>query len=311
MLNFVYHRDYSYPFPDNHRFAMSKFHRLYRLLSREGVLDQVWLNEPEKASIEDISLIHQRDYVQALADGTLTQAQLKRLRLPWSPELANRSFIAANGTYLTCQLALEHGLALHMAGGTHHSQPEGGAGFCVFNDMAYATVRLLQSQRVGRVLILDCDVHQGDGTANILRGVPGAFTCSLHCQQNYPHPKAVSDLDVPIQAGCEDSEYLELLARTLDTLMTRFAPDLVIYDAGADVHEQDQLGHLKLTRAGMEARDQLVFERCHQEGVAVAVVIGGGYAADREALVDLHAIPFRTAVKNAGNLGLRLRKTVA
>ena len=177
--------------------------------------------------------------------------------------------------------------------------------------MAYATVRLLQEQRAGRILILDCDVHQGDGTANILRGVPGAFTCSLHCQQNYPHPKALSDLDVPIQAGCEDSEYLNLLARTLDTLMTRFAPDLVIYDAGADVHEQDQLGHLKLTRAGMEARDQLVFERCHQEGVAVAVVIGGGYAADREALVDLHAIPFRTAVKNAGNLGLRLRKTVA
>lgn len=311
MLNFVYHPDYSYEFPDDHRFPMSKFHRLHRLLHSEGILDQVWLQTPDKASAHDLSLIHDIEYVEAIAQGTLTQAQLKRLRLPWTPALAHRSFIAANGTYLTAQLALKHGLALHMAGGTHHSHREGGAGFCVFNDMAYATVRLLQSGEVQRVLILDTDVHQGDGTARILAGYPGAFTCSIHCEQNYPHPKAHSDLDVPVQSGCGDDAYLEVLDRTLDTLFVRFAPDLVIYDAGADIHEADQLGKLAVTESGMRRRDALVFERCYQQGVAVAGVIGGGYRDDREALVSIHAIPFRVAVQNASKLGLRLRKTVA
>ncbi len=311
MLNFVYHPDYSYDFPDDHRFPMSKFHRLHRLLDSEGILDQVWLQAPEKASLQDLSRVHDPAYVHALAHGELTDSQLKRLRLPWTPALAHRSFIAANGTYLTAQLALQHGLALHMAGGTHHSHREGGAGFCVFNDMAYATIRLLEDGAAQRILILDTDVHQGDGTAQILSGVTGAFTCSLHCAQNYPHPKATSDLDVPIQSGCGDEEYLEILERTLDTLFLRFAPDLVIYDAGADIHEADQLGKLNITHQGMERRDAMVFERCYQEGVAVASVIGGGYRDDREALVSVHAIPFRVAVKNAVNLGLRLRKTVA
>ena len=311
MLNFVYHPDYSYDFPDNHRFPMSKFFRLHRLLQAEGVLDQVWMQEPEKASIADLTRVHDLAYVQALAHGTLNERQLKRLRLPWSEALANRSFIAANGTYKAAQLALEHGLALHMAGGTHHSHREGGAGFCVFNDMAYAAVRLIEDQRVERVLILDTDVHQGDGTAQILKGHPGTFTCSLHCEQNYPHPKACSDLDVPIQKGCEDQEYLEILDRTLDTLFRRFAPDLVIYDAGADVHVDDQLGLLNLSEWGMRDRDHLVFDRCVSESIPVTAVIGGGYSADREALVSLHAIPFRVAVENASKWGLRLRKTVA
>lgn len=311
MLNVVYHPDYSYDFPDDHRFPMSKFHRLHRMLAGEGILDQVWINQPEKASHHDLARVHDLDYVRALDAGTLTDAQLKRLRLPWSAALANRSFIAANGTYLTGQLALQHGLALHMAGGTHHSHREGGAGFCVFNDMAYAATRLLEDRSVERIVILDTDVHQGDGTATILADVPDAFTCSLHCAQNYPHPKARSDLDVPIQAGCGDEEYLAVLQQTLDTLFYRFAPDLVIYDAGADVHEADQLGKLNLTRSGMEARDRLVYRACYEHQTPVAVVIGGGYRDDREALVDLHAIPFRVAVQEAENLGLRLRKTVA
>jgi len=311
MLNFVYHPDYSYDFPDHHRFPMSKFFRLHRWLQDQGLLDQVWVQSPDKASIGDLSRVHDLAYVTAMADGSLSDAQLKRLRLPWTPELANRSFLAANGTYLTCQLAIRHGLALHMAGGTHHSHREGGAGFCVFNDMAYATIRLLESGQVQRVLILDTDVHQGDGTAQILKGYPGSFTCSLHCQQNYPHPKGCSDLDVPIQKGCDDQGYLDILERTLDLLLERFAPDLVIYDAGADIHEHDQLGLLQVSAEGMAQRDHLVFDRCIRDGIAVAGVIGGGYSADREALVSLHGIPFRVAIENAGKWGLRLRKTVA
>lgn len=311
MLTFTYHPDYSYDFPDDHRFPMSKFFRLHRRLETMGVLDEVWLVQPEKASIDDIASVHDRSYVQAVAEGTLDKRQLRELRLPWTPALANRSFISANGTLLTARNALANGLACHMAGGTHHANELGGAGFCVFNDLAYTTKRLLDNGEVERVLILDTDVHQGDGTARILRNQPGAFTCSLHCQQNYPHPKVQSDLDVPLSAGMGDEEYLDILHSTLQRLLISFAPDLVLYDAGADVHIDDQLGKLNLTDQGMKDRDWLVFDLCHQFSTPVASVIGGGYDHDREALVIRHSFPFEVALKFARKIGLRLRKTVA
>lgn len=311
MLTFTYHPDYSYDFPDDHRFPMSKFHRLHRLLSRQGVLDSVWLEQPEKASIDDIASVHDRAYVEAVAKGTLSDRQLRDLRLPWTPALANRSFISANGTLLTARNALRHGMACHMAGGTHHANETGGAGFCVFNDLAYTAKTLLAQGEVERVLILDTDVHQGDGTARILRNVQGAFTCSLHCHQNYPHPKVQSDLDVPIEAGTGDAPYLDILEQTLERLLLSFAPDLVLYDAGADVHVDDQLGKLALTDQGMLRRDELVFAMCLENSTPVASVIGGGYDHDREALVVRHSYPFHAALKIARKMGLRLRKTVA
>ncbi|WP_420550525.1 histone deacetylase [Litorivicinus lipolyticus] len=311
MLTFTYHPDYSYDFPDDHRFPMSKFRRLHDNLAGKGILDRVRLVAPEKASIDDLCRVHSRDYVTAIAEGSLDKRALRALRLPWSAHLAHRSFIAANGTLLTARNALQYGLACHMAGGTHHAHAAGGAGFCVFNDMAYTACTLLDSGEVERVLILDTDVHQGDGTARMLADQPGTFTCSLHCAQNYPHPKAQSDLDVPIQAGTDDDGYLDVLSSTLDRLLLTFAPDLVIYDAGADVHIDDALGKLSLSSAGMRERDRLVFERCHDAGAAVASVIGGGYDLDREALVERHAIPFEVAFEIASKLGLRLEKTVA
>ena len=311
MLTFTYHPDYSFEFPDNHRFPMSKFRRLHDRLTELGILQQVALVAPEKASIDDLCRVHHRAYVEAMAKGSLDRQALRELRLPWTPALAHRSFLAANGTLLTARNALAHGLACHMAGGTHHAHAGGGAGFCVFNDMAYAACSLIDSGEAERILILDADVHQGDGTARILASEPGVMTCSLHCEQNYPHPKARSDLDVPIQSGTDDAGYLSILSDTLDRVLLTFAPDLVIYDAGADVHVDDALGKLALTDSGMRARDDLVLQRCFDSGAAVATVIGGGYDHDRDALVARHGITFEAALEFAVKMGLRLQKTVA
>ena len=206
-----------------------------------------------------MSIVHDQNYLQAVESGNLSKQHETRIGLPWSETLRSRSFLAANGTLLAAQLALQTGIACHAAGGTHHAHSDFGAGFCVFNDLAYASRALIELKLAQKVLIFDCDVHQGDGTARILAKDKNIFTCSIHCADNYPAKKAKSDLDIPIPRGAGDEQYLSLLRQCLSKIdRTNFIPDLVIYDAAVDVHARDKLGLLQMTSGGIEARDRYI-----------------------------------------------------
>ncbi len=272
---------------------MAKFGILHSLLVAEGVVGRVY--QPELPASEWIELVHTPDYVQSYQDGSIDPQAMRRIGLPWSPQLVNRTQIALGGTTLAARLALEFGLAGNSAGGTHHAFPSYGSGFCIFNDLAMATKVLQQEGLVKKVLIVDLDVHQGDGTAAIFQDDSDVFTFSMHCGINFPNTKQASDLDVPLAEGMEDDEYLQTLAQYLPDLLTSFRPDLVLYDAGVDPHVSDRLGKLALTDRGLFCRDMQVLSTCVRAGYPVAYVIGGGYAADLDSLVYRHSLVFRAA----------------
>ena len=295
MLSLVTHPAYDIPLPDGHRFPATKFSRLMARLESDGITAAFTSLHPDPAGRVDLWPTQCAAYVDAVAQGTLDRDALRVLGLVWSQVLANRSFLAVNGTLLAARQALQHGLACHAAGGTHHAHHGHGAGYCVFNDLAYSAVRLVDEGAVRRVLILDCDVHQGDGTARILANRPDLFTCSLHCKANYPARKATSDLDVEIDRYADDETYLEILDDTLRQLQAVIAPDLVIYDAGADVHEDDRLGLLKLTYDGIRQRDAMVLRHFRSRGIPVATVIGGGYGTDLDEVAYRHSLVFHAA----------------
>ena len=299
----VSHPEYSFPFASKHRFPMEKFALLSELLSQRGILHRSNLFRPGRAQVELMSLAHCPHYIDAFTHNTLDTKALRRLGLPWSEGLIKRSWIAPNGTLLTAQLALRHGIACHLAGGTHHAHRDFGSGFCAFNDLAVAALGLLNQGRVQRVLIFDCDVHQGDGTATILAETPEAFTCSIHCDKNFPANKATSDLDVEVTKGCGDDEYLEIVERTLNHCLDQVKPDIVLYDAGVDIYQGDPLGLLNISLAGLRQRDRLVLESCTRRTIPVATVIGGGYDDDRPALVARHSIVVEEAQRCFAQLG--------
>jgi acetoin utilization deacetylase AcuC-like enzyme len=272
---------------------MGKFGMLHSLLVTEGVVGQVY--QPELPVSKWIELVHTPAYVQSYQDGSIDPKAMRRIGLPWSPQLVNRTHIALGGTTLAARLALEFGLAGNSAGGTHHAFPGYGSGFCIFNDLAMATKVLQREGLVKKVLIVDLDVHQGDGTAAIFQDDPTVFTFSMHCGINFPSTKQVSDLDVPLAEGTEDNEYLQTLAQYLPDLLASFQPDLVLYDAGVDPHIGDRLGKLALTDQGLFCRDMQVLSTCVGAGYPVAYVIGGGYAADLDSLVYRHSLVFRAA----------------
>jgi acetoin utilization deacetylase AcuC-like enzyme len=294
-LPFVYHPDYVVPLPPDHRFPMPKFRQLYELLLSDGVAHASQFHAPELPAADVIELVHTPEYVQDYCQGTLDPKAQRRIGLPWSPALVKRTCIAVGGTILTAQLALEQGLACNTAGGTHHAFPSYGSGFCIFNDLAIAARSLLQQGLVKKILIVDLDVHQGDGTAFIFRDDPRVFTFSMHCEVNFPGTKQHSDLDVPLPEGMEDPAYLQTLAEYLPDLLSQVKPDLVFYDAGVDVHLGDRLGKLALTDQGLFCREMQVLSTCLAQGYPVACVIGGGYAADLSALVYRHSLVHRAA----------------
>ena len=297
MLCLVSHPDYDIPLPDGHRFPATKFSRIVARLESDGVLGAFERLTPEPALPTDLEITQDPGYIAAIADGTLDRESLRVLGLSWSQVLANRSFLAVNGTLLAARKALEFGWACHAAGGTHHAHFAHGAGFCVFNDLAYTAVRLRYEGAVRQVLILDCDVHQGDGTARILQTHDDIFTCSVHCGKNYPARKAVSDLDVEIERGAGDAAYLATLSDTLDRLTVLCPnPDLVVYDAGVDVHSDDRLGLLDLSYDGIRARDAVVLRHFRGREVPVATVIGGGYGTDLDEVAFRHSLVFRAAL---------------
>lgn len=272
---------------------MAKFRCLADWVSTS--IPEAVFHSPDAIDWQSIYRIHAREYVDAFQSGSLDARRQREIGLPWSEGLAIRTPLAVSGTWTTARLATVCGVACHLAGGTHHAHAERGSGFCIYNDLAITAKRLLDHGIASRVLIFDCDVHQGDGTAQLLAGDPMTFTCSLHAERNFPVRRARSDLDVDLPDGMGDLAYLAIVQETWAAVCQAFRPDFVLYDAGADVHIDDVLGRLAITDHGIYARDRFVIDACLAQGVPVATVIGGGYDRDVERLARRHGIVVQAA----------------
>ena len=311
VLPVVFHPDYTVPLPPGHRFPIGKFGRIKDVLLEEGVIPPASLTQPMPASREWLTLAHDETYVDAVLTLALDRRAVRRLGLPLSDALVRRGCAAVGGTVLTGRLALEHGLACNTAGGSHHAFADHGAGFCLFNDVAVA-IRVLRSEGlIGRALVVDLDVHQGDGTAAIFRDEPEVFTFSLHCEANYPPSKETSDLDIGVPPGTGDDVYHSVLGTHLPPLLEDHRPDIVFYNAGVDPHADDKLGRLALSDGGLARRDRTVIETCREADVPTACVVGGGYADDLDRLARRHTSVHRAAALVAASADGRARVRVA
>jgi len=295
----LYYTDhFELPLPAKHRFPMSK----YRLLRRRVALDEMLSGDPllvpPAATDQQLQLAHDAAYIQRVEDGTLSVAEVRRIGFPWSPKMVERSRRSTGATIAAARAALQDGVAANLAGGTHHAFSDAGEGYCVFNDAAVALRVLAEEGLISRACVIDCDVHQGNGTASILADDERFFTFSIHGAKNFPLRKFPSDLDVDLADGIDDAVYLAALAGGLDALFAsprKF--DLAIYLAGADPYEHDRLGRLKVTAAGLAARDHMVLERLRRWGIPVAIAMAGGYANDVAQIVELHAQTLRIATQ--------------
>lgn len=285
----IYYSDhFTLPLPEDHRFPLTKYALLRQRVSQSGQIGDGNLIVPEPATQEQLSLAHNLDYVQRVFRGELTEKEIRRIGFPWSPGLVERSRRSVGGTIAACRSALQDGFSANLAGGTHHAYADHGEGYCVFNDCAVAA-RVMQAEgRVQRVVILDCDVHQGNGTAAIFSADPSVFTFSIHSAKNFPFHKEPSDLDIALPDGVQDEAYLEALKTGAQQAIRAARPDLALYLAGADPFLDDRLGRLALTKDGLAERDNLIFELCRQAGIAVAVTLSGGYARQVQDTVDIH-----------------------
>jgi acetoin utilization deacetylase AcuC-like enzyme len=283
------------PLPAGHRFPMEKYSRLREALLAGGDFAPGDFRVPEAATDEQLALAHDPDYIARVGRGELDDKAQKAIGFPWSEGMVERSRRSAGATLAACRAALADGVAANLAGGTHHAFRDRGEGFCVFNDAAVAARAMQAEGRVRRVLVVDCDVHQGNGTASILAGDDSIFTFSMHGARNYPFAKESSDLDIELPDGCGDAAYLQRLADGLDTAFDLARPDLAIYLAGADPYRDDRLGRLALSFAGLAERDRQVFAQCRLRGVPVAVAMAGGYARDIGDTVHIHATTIRLA----------------
>ena len=291
----IFNENYDIPLPINHRFTSTKFSDLRSALRGSIFEREAQVISPEKATSQELAIAHDPEYIAKVEFGNLTQAEIRKLGLEWTSALVNRSFLAVNGTLLAAQKALEAGIACHLAGGTHHAHSEYGSGFCVFNDLAYASLSAIKMGLVKKVLIFDCDVHQGDGTARILEKNSNVFTCSLHAEKNFPYFKAKSDLDIALKDNCNSDEYHAALLFALTKSVETFIPDLVLYVAGVDTHMNDSLGRLNIDNEGLLNRDLTVLSYFKNRSIPVATVIGGGYSKDKSELAQRHSFIFKAA----------------
>jgi len=303
VVPFVHHPDYCAVLPANHRFPMDKFRAVAQLIRDGGLLGGADFYRPRPAPFEWVRLAHQADYVDRVFNADVPAAISREIGFDIRPDIALRARCATGGTVLTGYLALEHGVACNTAGGSHHARHAHGAGFCVFNDVAVA-VRVLQADRaIRRALVVDLDVHQGDGTADIFQGDDSVFTFSMHAQKNYPVRKVPSDLDVGLADGMEDADYLKCLVENLEKVLVAANPDIVFYNAGVDPYREDRLGRLALTRDGLRHRDEFVLSTLYRLGIPVAGVLGGGYSRDIDELADRHLTLHRAARTVSGRWG--------
>lgn len=295
MLKIAYSPIYKYQLPDGHRFPMEKYELIPEQLTYEGTVTQDHFFEPDPLTREEILLTHDVSFLDKLESLTLSRKEVRDIGFPVSRELITRGKHISKGTYLCCKYAMEHGVSMNIAGGTHHAYADRGEGFCVFNDFAIASNMLRAESLVDRILIVDLDVHQGNGTAHIFAGNDAVFTFSMHGAKNYPLRKEKSDLDIGLSDGTQDDEYLHTLANHLPTILQNHEPELVLYLAGVDVLASDKLGRLSLSIAGCKARDEYVFNLCKDHDLPVAVSMGGGYSPALTTIVDAHANTFRSA----------------
>ena len=287
------------PLPSGHRFPMAKYARLAERVTR---LAGPLMHVPDAATDAELLRVHDAGYVDAVSRGTLDERALRRIGFPWSPAMVERSRRSAGATLAACRSALDRGVGINLAGGTHHAHRAHGEGFCVFKDAALAA-RAMQAEGLAcRVLVVDLDVHQGDGTAAIFEGDTTVTTLSVHGRQNFPFRKRASAIDVELDDGTTDDAYLATLATVLPRAIDRARPDLAVYLAGADPFEGDRLGRLGLTKAGLADRDRMVLDRLAALGIPVAIAMAGGYAEDVDDVVDIHVATVALALERAGAL---------
>ncbi|RQW64177.1 histone deacetylase family protein [Vibrio viridaestus] len=292
----IYHDIYSQlSLPENHRYPINKYRFLYEYLWEHQKMNQWSWNTPKPIEIQSVTRVHNEQYVHDLCSGVLPLAKMRRIGFPWSESLIQRTLTSAGGTLKTMQMALEHNVAIHLSGGYHHAHFDFGSGFCLFNDLVIAARELLSSNAVERILIIDSDVHHGDGTAALSHDIEGLYTLSFHCEKNFPSRKPDSTMDVPFSVGAEDDAFLETFMSMAFLAVHRYQPDLIIYDAGVDIHIDDELGYLNVSTDALYQRDHYLLSLAKQQKVPVGCVIGGGYRRDHRSLVPLHFQLFRSA----------------
>lgn len=274
---------------------MEKYELVPQQLLHEGTCSKSNFFEPEYPDEADILAVHDSEYVESLKNQTISAREARKIGLPMSERLVEREFIISQGTIQASEYALKYGVAMNIAGGTHHAYTNMGEGFCMFNDQAVAARWLQKNELAKQILIVDLDVHQGNGTAEIFAGDPSVFTFSMHGRKNYPFKKEISDLDIELENGTEDEEYLRILKNTLPKLIDRVKPDFIFYLSGVDILATDKLGKLGCTQAGCKERDRFVLQTCHDLKIPVEVSMGGGYSPQIRNIVDAHANTFRLA----------------
>lgn len=298
MLKLFYSDTFELPLPDRHRFPMSKYRLLRERILQDSIASQCELSLPAAATNEQLSRVHSQEYVEAICAGNLSNVEIRRIGFPWSLAMVERSRRSTGASIEAGFSALEDGVAGNLAGGTHHAFKENGQGFCVFNDVCVAARAMQGEGRVKKVLVVDCDVHQGNGTSSIARGDASLFSFSMHCEKNYPFQKTDGDCDIPLPVGTTDTLYLEKLETELKNVFDLFLPDFVFYLAGADPYTKDRLGLLDLSKDGLATRDRIVMSLCHEKGVPIAFAMAGGYAPEISDIVDIHFQTVKIAVES-------------
>jgi len=297
MIRLVYSKGYAVDIGD-HVFPTSKYKLIKDQLLKDPVIkENVEFVSPGKARDEDLLLAHEESYLKKLRSGTLSREEIMRTELPYSKQLVDSSMLCCGGTILATQIALQDSLGIHIGGGFHHAFGGHGEGFCILNDIAVAVKRLIKYGPTKRALIVDCDLHQGNGTAAIFSGDDSVFTFSIHQENNYPFLKPHSSCDIGLDDGAGDKEYLEALLKNIPAIIKKFKPGFIMYVAGADPYKEDQLGGLKLTKEGLEKRDEFVYKQAKAASIPVAVVLAGGYAFHESDTVDIHCNTIKSGIE--------------
>ncbi len=297
MVKIAFDPIYAHPLPEGHRFPMLKYELIPEQLLFEGTVTEQQFFTPQICSDEVVLLTHTKAYLDKLHGQKLSASEQRKIGFPQSPELIQRELMITQGTIDCCSFAKEQGVALNIAGGTHHAFAERGEGFCLLNDFAVASNYLLHTKAVNRILIIDLDVHQGNGTASLFSGNSKVFTLSMHGEHNYPFHKEKSNLDIPLKDGTDTKEYLLILQNQLPKVLDEFKPDFAFYLSGVDILETDKFGKLKVTIDGCRQRDEFVFTQLKNRNIPVVVAMGGGYSPDVRTIVEAHCNTFRTAMQ--------------
>ncbi|MTI20731.1 histone deacetylase [Fulvivirga sp. RKSG066] len=296
MVKFAFSDKYLYKLPEGHRFPIEKYELVKEQLLHEGTIEPSQLYDPGLATDDQILKVHTKDYWQSLRTLTLDKKAVRKIGLPVTEKSLNRARNSVAGTISAAHNALKSSVGVNLAGGTHHAYADHGEGFCVLNDIAISATDLINSRLVHKVLVVDLDVHQGNGTAKIFENNPDVFTFSMHGENNYPLHKEQSDLDIPLPYQCDDDTYLRLLQSHLPDLINSVQPDIIYFQAGVDVLASDKLGKLSLTRDGIKMRDQIVISSCKEQSIPLVITMGGGYSERLPDLVEAHCTTFRIAV---------------